>query len=512
MAPGVRSHRGERFLRLAAVALVGLSAAACTVASLSPSPEVYGSAQESPETSPRRSAQTATPTGNATWTPELTAPAGTPAPSDTPGQEPSASPTPPLPTGPLPSLGLVPTGTWMGLDWIAIPGGQAPAVPAANEESVGPNATLAGWSRGYVEFVWDPSERTLTPWVAADGLRWQAGVRLNTSPWMAQFAQYDAANPGTDADPLYHDACAFEIDNFQEGPSSILVVGDVACGGGCGGPWATSAATWTSNDGLAWTLLETAKVFGSSGVGLISGGSSGYVALSGAGNSGLWVSSNGQAWNRGALPSEVTGAGDSVGDPVSLADGFVLPGVVVVRKGHQTSGSGGGGCVAFGPTDYSLYQGALWWSPDGQTWTRNTLPGVPSLYGPVHMSVIRIDDHTVVADERIMATDGSGPIAEVQWGSHDGRTWARLKGQLVSPYAPGNLVLGRTRGLVTWYQASPVQNRPTFSVIDPAFNPVVLKESGSAPWIDDWHMALGPTGLLVTADGSRFWIGVPTDS
>jgi hypothetical protein len=39
---------------------------------------------------------------------------------------------------------------------------------------------------------------------------------------------------------------------------------------------------------------------------------------------------------------------------------------------------------------------------------------------------------------------------------------------------------------------------------------VALKQTGDAPWIDDWQIAVGPTGLLVTGDGSRFWIGVPT--
>lgn len=508
---GARSRKRERFFSLAAVALIGLSATACTVASLSPSPVVIGSAQVSPATSPSNPAETATPSGNATGTPGLTTSTDTPAPTDTPQQEPSNSPAPPLPTGPLPSVGPAPTGTWTGLDWIAIPGGHAPAVPPANADSVGPNATLGGWSKGYVEFVWDPSKRTLTPWVSAEGLRWQVGARLDTSTWTAEFAQYDARNPGTDVDPLFHDACAFEIGNFQEGPSSILLVGDVTCGGGCGGPWTTSGATWTSRDGLAWTALDTARVFGGKGVGPISGGSSGYIALSRAGSAELWVSSDGQAWDQETLPAEALGAGNSVSDPVSMAGGFVLPGVVVVRKGHQTSGSSMGGCVAGpGATDQSLYQGAIWWSPDGKTWTRDTINGVPSSYGPVYMTVTRIDDHTVVADEQIMATDGSGPIVEAQWGSGDGRTWARLKGQPVSAYAPGNVVAGHLRGLVTRYQGNPIQNRPAFSVIDPSFNLVLLKESGSAPWIDDWHMALGPTGLLVTADGSRFWMGVPT--
>jgi hypothetical protein len=39
---------------------------------------------------------------------------------------------------------------------------------------------------------------------------------------------------------------------------------------------------------------------------------------------------------------------------------------------------------------------------------------------------------------------------------------------------------------------------------------VPLKATGSAPWIDNWQTALGPTGLLVTEDGSRFWLGMIT--
>jgi len=53
----------------------------------------------------------------------------------------------------------------------------------------------------------------------------------------------------------------------------------------------------------------------------------------------------------------------------------VLPGVIMVKKGHQEDGPAQGdglprvGCAGTEDADKSLYQEAVWWSPDGQTWT-----------------------------------------------------------------------------------------------------------------------------------------------
>ena len=38
---------------------------------------------------------------------------------------------------------------------------------------------------------------------------------------------------------------------------------------------------------------------------------------------------------------------------------------------------------------------------------------------------------------------------------------------------------------------------------------VALKQSGDLPWKGVQYV-LGPTGLLATDGGNRFWIGVPT--
>ena len=71
---------------------------------------------------------------------------------------------------------------------------------------------------------------------------------------------------------------------------------------------------------------------------------------------------------------------------------------------------------------------------------------------------------------------------------------------------------GRSRGLLYDWLAldGSSLDAPTMCVLDDKFSLVTLKQTGDWPWIDNWQLALGPTGLVVTEDGSRFWIGVPT--
>jgi hypothetical protein len=384
---------------------------------------------------------------------------------------------------------------WTGMEWIAIPGGHSPAVPPVTNGEYGTsgtttNAYLEGWSRGYVEFVWNPHTRTAIPWVSADGLDWKAGADIaNTSSWKAYFSDYDAENPGTD--PAFHDACSFSVDNFQEGPGGrLLIAASVDCSGpgmclGAFDSWTTEDQTWTSQDGLTW--VDEALPSGIDG-GNVFGGPSGFVALGIVGSKAtVLVSQDGHSWTEGALPAAALAAGSTAWHPVSFSGGFVLPGEVPVK-----TGPGAGGCTG-GDTD--RYEGAVWWSPDGKTWTRDSLTGAnPTDSYHAMMNVVRIDDHTIVAGEFDSKTE---------WVSSNGKTWATVKGTPVVFKAygqPGNVVAGKDRGLV--------MNGGPYAFND-KLTLVALKQSGDLPWKGVQYV-LGPTGLLATDGGNRFWIGAPT--
>ena len=120
------------------------------------------------------------PTATPSSTPIPTAPAtagigptATPSPTDTPESTPTPTPTPtPTANGTYPSLPAVPAGNWTGLDWFTVPTGALP--PAMGTYGPGGFINLFGWSRGYVDFVWD-GDHSVVPWASADGLHWQAG-------------------------------------------------------------------------------------------------------------------------------------------------------------------------------------------------------------------------------------------------------------------------------------------------------------------------------------------------
>ena len=287
-----REGTGRSLLNLAAAAVIALSATACTAASLSPS---AGGAGASGSASPTTTGTSVVPTAIAT-----------------PTQTPTTS---------LRSPGGVSSGTWTGLDWAAVPTGLAPAVPPVAANGYYPNAILEGWSKGYVELLWDPKLRTATPWVSADGLSWQVGSKLDTNVWLADMKAFDQENVDLSAD------CSLRIRHFEEGPETLLMTAYFICPVACGNGIVGRDATWTSSDGLSWMPLDRPKTFGSSGVGAISGGSSGFVALGGTSDGRiLWLSADGQNWKHGALPADARATGAEAYDPAAVAGGFVLPG------------------------------------------------------------------------------------------------------------------------------------------------------------------------------------------
>jgi hypothetical protein len=426
------------------------------------------------------------------WTPE-------PAAADTPGDDPNAdesdSPTPPLPNGTLPTLKTAPAAPWTSINWIALPGGQYPRVPTGAGAG-DPNATVVGWHGGYIEFLWDPRARTLVPWVSANGLTWRTGARMDLSFYAGLFKELDdvalatpepgeSPYPAQDLDDMRY-GCSFEEIQFEEGPSSLLLRGDMHCGDACSHPITLNDdAVWVSSDGLVWTPVDIKKELGGAEPNLISGGSSGFVASAG---SHLWVSEDGRSWHTGAYP---TGTNRSL--PVSIAAGFVIGDAVVLVKGHNDL-SAPGSCVQSG-ADRAKYRAEFWLSADGSKWTA-THDGIVG-YG-VSVGMTRLDDHLVIADE----SDGSH---EYQLVSRDGKTWTQLSGALI---ATNSLLCGRDQGFFTTGYGDTASPMKTF---DSNLRIVTVKQTGDQPW-EQASWAIGPTGILATVDGERFWIGVPSAS
>jgi hypothetical protein len=415
-------------------------------------------------------------------------------PSDNGNTEPTPTKAPPAPTGNLPSVGPAPAGIWTGIQWIPVPTGHAPAITLAPVDSGVSYAALASWSKGFVEFVWNPGKFTVVPWASADGLTWTAGSALGVAGWPSQLKSNDISAGD-------RSECNFNVDSLQEGPGNMILTGSLTCSLGCGSPFVTSQKQWLSSDGMSWTPLDLSAVTHVGTIGPISGGSSGYVGLGSANKKpALWLSGDGVDWRQGTLPADGLDATASIADPVSFAGGYVLPGSVLDRSGKTFDLGPGGGCAyTLGdvPSGLLKRRAALWWSPDGSTWTRASLPGTTAAY-TVTMTVARVDDKTLIATQSAWNPDGD--VATATWASTDGLVWKQLKSD------PGFVVTSGARGLFRSSWSLPT----SFSTFDSGLNLVSLQQTGAQPPATAGELVLGPTGLLVTENGSRFWLGVPT--
>ena len=176
-----------------------------------------------------------------------------------------------------------------------------------------------------------------------------------------------------------------------------------------------------------------------------------------------------------------------------MAGGYVIGDAVVMTKGHNDL-SEPGYCTQSG-ADRAKYRAELWLSSDGINWTA-THTGIVG-YG-VSVQMTRLDDHLVIADERSDAH-------EYQLASTDGKTWTQLKGPLIDTMS---LLCGRDQGFIVGGGDSGT----VLKTFDSSLKLITVKQTGDLPWADlaptPW--AIGPTGILATDDGERFWIGVPS--
>ena len=396
----VRGHRGDhhnraRLGRIAAVLLIGASLAACTVAETTPSPVA----------SP-------TPSNTATWTPGATpSPSPTQEPTDTP--EPTLTPRPTAPRTTLPSVGPMPSGNWTGIDWIAVPGGHAPSVPA--DSDISGDFELFGWSGGYLEFVHKPGSTQIVPWRSSDGLHWSAAKALDPTGMKSE----------------YGSEYAVRIRSLAEGPAGLVAAAELLqTGVACGPSEYPLQSLWISTDGGAtWARVGLAAAFPRGSVYEIFGGSSGYIARGAIGDrSVFWVSADGRTWR----PSDTSGStftDANMGSAASFSRGFVLAGQRSHRWSVRTFGrveQVDGGAVVVGRR-HGL--------------DRDDLSGA-TVGDWVAMSIERINDGALYATER----SGGSQETDTAWTSADGKTWTIVHGG--APVSVSQLCSNGRRGIV----------------------------------------------------------------
>src|ERR1035437_402205 len=445
--------RGRSF-SFVAVALVGLVVGACTASTGTP-----GTSLSSPHPSVPSSIAVPDPSASATF----------PQPTDTAAQ----SHTPVA----LASLGLVPTGRWTSIHWTQVitPPVFLPAQATAGE--VGRGLSFFGWSRGYVAFdeVRDgPNGAAVTEihtFSSADGVNWTSDARL------------------TYGYPVY-------ISGVVEGPAGLLAVAKFVPGT-CSGP-PNVALVWRSTDGIAW---RQAAVF-SVAAGDIEGGPSGYVAIGNTveGKNPAWISFDGANWKHVDLTATAFKGVDAIESGAAFSDGFVLAGTTL---------GAAQGCGGY-PNPLT---GSLWWSADAKTWSRDVLSGTTS-GAQVSMSVRRLSDTALLATES--SSDGiGGPAVTSSWTSTDGRTWKSISVPPSIDIARAVIVTNGRRGLVLSNSTDESQPAPILAFQDD-LTLTELSQTGDVPdqtVMQSWayqRFALGPTGVVVmSSDGSSFWIGVP---
>jgi hypothetical protein len=424
------------------VAAVVLIAAGCTSA-----------ATPSPVVSPSIAVAPATPSP----TPE-------PVPSTTPAPSPSAASS--AAPSVLPAVALAPAGSWTSIRW----------QPLGKVVPLGPGeVTVSGWSGGYVALEQSPGSDengnelpvTIHASSSTDGVHWSAPTTV------------PAGFKGNIA-----------IESIVEGPTGLLALA-YPYGDTCGGPESV-AAMWTSKDGRSWQRLPVTKSFPSGSVQTIAGGDAGFIALGTHGtgdDQALWTSQDGRTWTPRKLPT-VTSGTLALDAAESFADGFVLLGSVL----------GEGGCGGPGHV-----RPAVWFSRDGASWTRSSLPGAST--DPNAGLQIRPLLGRLFVTQSVPGND----TTLNGWTSTDGRTW--------SPTAPVPHDIyfdtkdDATHAITIIYGDS--GGPPSVYGLDANGQGVTLAETGDGPVQTDDSMsttsAIGPTGLVVLQeDAGRTWLGIPS--
>jgi len=392
------------------------------------------------------------------------APSATPA--ATPGPTPAPSATPPA------DIGLAPAGRWTAIHWIDA-GRGFPQMSKARSQMASLN--LYGWSGGFVAFESDgdrssdsPRPASLASTSSTDGLHWSAPHAIDISGFPDRI----------------------DIAQVVEGPAGLVAVGRFTPDT-CGGP-PVVAGLWHSTDGTTWRRVALPRNMVRGHVETLDGGSAGYIATgkqSDGKTPGIWLSQDATTWRLLALPKPPSGT-LVVNGATSFAGGLVVAGAVVGPEG-----CGGGSSI----------HPAAWWSADGSSWTRESLPGASTAAG-ASLSIHRLNDNRIVA----VSQAGDTPDA---WVSTDGRTWSKVQTPTIE--ALFGTVTDNRRSMVV--VAPSDQGQLTFETVGDQLDVAPLPQTGDGPGQTADSMptitAVGPTGVVVVSvDGSHLWLGVPSGS
>jgi hypothetical protein len=227
-------------------------------------------------------------------------------------------------------------------------------------------------------------------------------------------AIWDSDNGGTAWTRLGTDATTFadsQISGLETTPSGLVAwgwVGQPVCAGqGEGmicGP--TPVMLWTSPDGVSWKRIADVSMFKGATIGGVTLGAQGLIAVGDTGwkEPAIWVSATGAAWQRLTLPAG-TFKDANFSDVRATSSGCVLAGGI----GNSAPTSGG---VSGADTGTA----AVWWSPDGRTWSAGTVTraeGVGTSLGRIFLG----------AGGMVGVGSASGGKSATAWTSTEGRTW-----------------------------------------------------------------------------------------
>jgi len=227
-------------------------------------------------------------------------------------------------------------------------------------------------------------------------------------------AVWDSSDGGTTWARLDHDPTTFADSRIQ---GILTTTSGLAAWGSVGEPVCTGQGEgmacgpfpimlWTSPDGATWKRIADVSMFMGATIAGVTISAQGLLAVGDTGwdKPAIWVSGTGAAWERQALSSATFKDANFTGVRAAPL-GYLLAGGV----GNSAPTSGG---VFLPDTGVA----AVWWSPDGRTWTKgivNRTDGIGSSLGYIYVG----------AGGMVAIGSASGAKTATAWTSTDGKTW-----------------------------------------------------------------------------------------